>query len=96
MIETIEGLSRDGNLHPLQKAFLEHGAVQCGLCTPGMIMTAKPLLDGKYAAGNLFGRFEVGLISGFLDGTGRCCLARIHIDGYQCFRGVDDNGAAGF
>jgi aldehyde oxidoreductase len=44
-VETIEGLARDGQLHPIQQAFIEHGAVQCGFCTPGMIMTAKALLD---------------------------------------------------
>src|SRR5512136_1975692 len=43
-ITTIEGLARNGNLHPLQKAFAEHGAFQCGFCTPGMIMTAYGLL----------------------------------------------------
>jgi aerobic carbon-monoxide dehydrogenase small subunit len=43
---TIEGLSgRDGELHPIQKAFVERGAVQCGFCTPGMVMSAKALLD---------------------------------------------------
>ena len=44
-IETIEGLVRDGELHPLQEAFLEHFAFQCGFCTPGMIMSAKALLE---------------------------------------------------
>lgn len=44
-ITTIEGLSKGGDLHPIQKAFVEHGAIQCGFCTPGMIMTTKVLLD---------------------------------------------------
>jgi len=45
-VTTIEGLAgAGGQLHPLQKAFVEHGAVQCGFCTPGMIMSAKALLD---------------------------------------------------
>lgn len=44
-IMTIEGLADGGNLHPLQKAFVEHGALQCGYCTPGMILAAKALLD---------------------------------------------------
>jgi carbon-monoxide dehydrogenase small subunit len=44
-ITTIEGLAKDGNLHPLQGAFIEHGAAQCGFCTPGMILAAKALLD---------------------------------------------------
>jgi aerobic-type carbon monoxide dehydrogenase small subunit (CoxS/CutS family) len=47
-VTTIEGLlSKDGEFHPLQKAFIEEGAVQCGFCTPGMIMAAKALLDEK-------------------------------------------------
>jgi carbon-monoxide dehydrogenase small subunit len=44
-IETIEGLARDGKLHPLQQAFIEYGGFQCGICTPGQIMAAKALLD---------------------------------------------------
>ncbi len=42
---TIEGLARGTELHPIQRAFVECGAIQCGFCTPGMIMTAKALLD---------------------------------------------------
>jgi aerobic-type carbon monoxide dehydrogenase small subunit (CoxS/CutS family) len=43
-VTTIEGLEKNGNLHPLQKAFAEQGALQCGFCTPGMIMNAYGLL----------------------------------------------------
>jgi xanthine dehydrogenase molybdenum-binding subunit len=52
-VQTIEGLSEDAELHPLQQAFLDHGAVQCGICTPGLIMTAKGLLDRNSAAGDI-------------------------------------------
>src|SRR5438874_13740362 len=45
-VTTIEGLaSADGELHPLQRAFLDQGGVQCGFCTPGMLISAKALLD---------------------------------------------------
>ena len=44
-ITTIEGIAPDGKFHPLQKAFLDNGAFQCGYCTPGMILMAKALLD---------------------------------------------------
>lgn len=46
-ILTIEGLARGGTLHPIQASFVENGAIQCGFCTPGMIMTAKALLDSN-------------------------------------------------
>jgi carbon-monoxide dehydrogenase small subunit len=44
-IETVESLARDGELHPLQRAFHAHHALQCGYCTPGMLMSAKALID---------------------------------------------------
>lgn len=46
-ITTIEGLTEDDKLHPLQEAFVKHGSVECGYCSPGMILTAKALLDEK-------------------------------------------------
>lgn len=46
-ITTIEGLSSQGELHPLQRAFIDEGAVQCGFCTPGVILTAKAFLDSN-------------------------------------------------
>jgi isoquinoline 1-oxidoreductase alpha subunit len=46
-VVTIEGLAKDGELHPLQKAFIRHDALQCGFCTPGMILTAYGLLRDK-------------------------------------------------
>lgn len=45
MITTIEGLAQEGKLHPLQRAAIEHNAVQCGFCTPGWLLSAKALLD---------------------------------------------------
>jgi aerobic-type carbon monoxide dehydrogenase small subunit (CoxS/CutS family) len=60
---TIEGLSQNGQLHPIQQAFIDHNAFQCSYCTPGMILTAKALLDEnptpdvdqitEYLSGNL-------------------------------------------
>ena len=44
-VTTIEGLARNGKLHPIQQAFVEAGAIQCGYCTPGMVLKAKALLD---------------------------------------------------
>ncbi len=46
-VTTIEGLGKGGTIHPLQEAFITHGAIQCGFCTPGMILSAKALLDRK-------------------------------------------------
>jgi aerobic-type carbon monoxide dehydrogenase small subunit (CoxS/CutS family) len=46
-ITTVEGLAKGGKLHPLQQAFVDEGAVQCGFCTPGMLLSAKALLDAN-------------------------------------------------
>jgi carbon-monoxide dehydrogenase small subunit len=46
-IETIEGMAKGGVLHPLQRKFLEHAALQCGFCTPGLLIAAKALLDAN-------------------------------------------------
>lgn len=46
-ITTIEGIAAEGRLHPLQEAFVDQGAIQCGYCSPGFILTAKALLDAE-------------------------------------------------
>jgi len=46
-VETIEGLGNRESLHPLQKSFIDHGAIQCGFCTPGILMSSKALLEQK-------------------------------------------------
>jgi aerobic carbon-monoxide dehydrogenase small subunit len=46
-IETIEGMAQGGELHPLQQKFLEHAALQCGFCTPGLLVASKALLDAN-------------------------------------------------
>ncbi|MFC5499358.1 (2Fe-2S)-binding protein [Caenimonas terrae] len=48
-VVTIEGLAQDGRLHPLQQAFIEHDAFQCGYCTPGMVLAAQSLLNANAA-----------------------------------------------
>lgn len=63
---TIEGLAPNGDLHPLQKAFIDHGALQCGFCTPGMILTAYSLLAGNPNP------TEAEIISGMNDNFCRC------------------------
>ena len=63
---TIEGLERNGKLHPLQKAFLEHDAFQCGFCTSGMIMNAYALLTQRPSPS------EADIIRGMEDNLCRC------------------------
>jgi aerobic-type carbon monoxide dehydrogenase small subunit (CoxS/CutS family) len=63
---TIEGLAQSGRLHPLQKAFMDHDALQCGFCTPGMILSAYSLLLEKPLP------TEVEIIEGMNDNLCRC------------------------
>ena len=65
-VVTIEGLEKKGKLHPVQKAFLEHDALQCGFCTPGMIMTAIAFLRNNPNPTNQ------QIIDGFEDNLCRC------------------------
>lgn len=46
-VETVEGMGNENNLHPLQQSFIDHGAVQCGFCTPAMLLTGKAALEEK-------------------------------------------------
>ena len=63
---TIEGLARNGTLHPLQRAFIDHGAIQCGFCTPGMVLSAYGLLLRKPSP------TEKEIIEGLEDNLCRC------------------------
>jgi len=65
-VTTIEGLANGDELHPVQQAFVEHDALQCGYCTPGMIMTAASLLAAKPAAS------EADIIAGLDNNLCRC------------------------
>ena len=81
-ITTIEGLAKDGILHPVQQAYIEHGAFQCAYCTPGLILTTIALLRDhedpedttirKYLAGNLC---RCGCYVNILAAVGACCQA---------------------
>jgi carbon-monoxide dehydrogenase small subunit len=68
VVETAEGLTRDGRPHPLQTAFVDHNAVQCGYCSPGFLMNAKALLDHNPAPGR--GEVEKALAGNICRCTG--------------------------
>jgi len=86
-IRTVRGLERDGALHPLQEAFVRHGAVQCGFCTPGMLLTALAFLERHPRAS----RDEVrGALAGNLC---RCTGYAKILDAVQAYtRGHDGDG----
>jgi aerobic-type carbon monoxide dehydrogenase small subunit (CoxS/CutS family) len=66
-IVTIEGLERNGSLHPVQQAFLDEGAMQCGYCTPGMILTAAALLEKNREP------TDAQIVEGMNGNLCRCC-----------------------
>ncbi len=76
-VVTIEGLAKKGKLHPLQKAFIEHDALQCGFCTPGMLMTAAGLLKKNPDPS------KEDIISGLEDNLCRCGAHNRIIDAVQ-------------
>jgi carbon-monoxide dehydrogenase small subunit len=74
---TIEGLEKDGRLHPIQQAFIDHDALQCGFCTPGMILTAVDMLGKNHAP------TRDDIISGLEDNLCRCGAHTRIIDAVQ-------------
>ena len=73
-IRTVEGLAVGGRLHPLQESFLEEGAIQCGFCTPGMLMAAKALLDSNPSPTG--GQIQVALQGNLCRCTGYVSILR--------------------
>jgi xanthine dehydrogenase YagT iron-sulfur-binding subunit len=85
-VTTIEGLSRDGELHPMQRAFIEHDAFQCGYCTSGQIMSAIALIEEGHATSD-------AEIAEFMSGNICRCAAYPNIR--AAIRGVRDAGEEG-
>ena len=85
-IVTIEGLAKKGKLHPVQKAFIEHDALQCGFCTPGMIMTAVALLMKNPSP--TYGE----IVNGMEDNLCRCSAHNRIIDAIQMASGKMKGG----
>jgi len=83
---TIEGLSKKGKLNPVQKAFIEHDALQCGFCTPGMIMTATALLMKNPSP------TQQEIITGLEDNLCRCGAHNRIIDAVQMAAGIMKGG----
>ena len=85
-VVTIEGLAKKGKLHPVQKAFLEHDALQCGYCTPGMVMTAAALLMKNPSP------THKEIIDGLEDNLCRCGAHTRIIDAVQMAAGEINGG----
>ena len=84
-ITTIEGVASPDGLHPIQQAFLENAALQCGICTPGFIVAAKALLEREPDADE--GRIRHWLAGNLCRGTGYDKIVRAVLDAGQTMRG---------
>lgn len=89
-ITTIEGISTPDGLHPLQKSFIEHGAIQCGFCTPGIIMTSKALIDENPEPGDE--EIKEALAGTFCRCTGHIKIMEAVQKVAQPVKGEKDNG----
>ena len=87
-VVTIEGLEQEGKLHPVQQAFIDHDALQCGFCTPGMIVTAVGMLGKNHAP------TRAQIISGLEDNLCRCGAHARIIDAVEDASKVMKGGAA--
>jgi len=85
-VGTIEGMANGDKLHPLQKKFIEHAALQCGICTPGFLVAAKALLDGNPAPSETEVRFA--LAGNLCRCTGYDKIVRAVLDTAQEMRGA--------
>ncbi|MFP6665164.1 MAG: (2Fe-2S)-binding protein [Deltaproteobacteria bacterium] len=83
-IETIEGMADGDTLHPLQRKFLEHAALQCGICTPGILVAAKTLLERKPDAGE--GEIRLALAGNLCRCTGYDKIIRAVLDAAEEMR----------
>ena len=87
-IQTIEGISSAEELHPVQRAFIEEGAIQCGYCTPGIVMTAKALLDERPHPSD--GEIREALAGTFCRCTGHIKIMDAVKKASQCAEGMSD------
>lgn len=85
-IETVEGMAENGKLHPLQQKFIDHGALQCGVCTPGFLIAAKALLAANPEPSEEEIRF--GLAGNLCRCTGYDKIVRAVMDAAQQMRGA--------
>ena len=87
-IRTIEGVSTEGHLHPIQQCFLEHGGAQCGICTPGMILATQHLLEHKPQP--TLAQIQEGLAGNLCRCTGYMRIYEAVAAAAQCLQAASD------